>query len=107
MYAQTDTIAHPSLSLDTMGLAARRAVLRSRPPVQRFLIRSWEYIPAARLAILGIRTAVVLWLLFLSAMLFAAHNPWAWTLLPAAAAVAAISLWVFTTAKKGWPVVKA
>jgi hypothetical protein len=107
MYAQTATIAHPSPSLDTMGLAARRAALRSRPLIQRVLIRSWEYIPAARVAILGIRTAVVLWLVFLSAMLFVAHNPWAWTLIPAAAALAAISLWVFMTARKGWPVVKA
>ena len=34
-------------------------------------------------------------------------NAWGWTLLPAAAAVLAISAWVFTTAAKGWPVAEA
>jgi hypothetical protein len=32
---------------------------------------------------------------------------WGWTLPPAAVAVFAVSLWVFTTAEKGWPVVDA
>jgi hypothetical protein len=30
-----------------------------------------------------------------------------WLLVPAALAVLAIALWVFTTAQKGWPVAKA
>jgi hypothetical protein len=46
-------------------------------------------------------------LVFLGAVLLSAGNAWGWTLLPAAAAVAALSVWVFTTAAKGWPVVEA
>ena len=32
---------------------------------------------------------------------------WGWTLLPAAVAVLALTLWVFASAAKGWPVVEA
>jgi hypothetical protein len=106
MYAQTDTIA-PSSSSSAARQATRRAALQTRPPIQRVLIRSWEYIPPVRLAILGIRMLVTLWLVFLGALLLSAGNASGWALFPAAAAVAAISLWVFTTAAKGWPVVKA
>jgi len=106
MYAQTDTIA-PSSSPSATRLATSRAALQSRPPIQRVLIRSWEYIQPVRLAVLGIRILVTLWLVFLGALLLSAGNASGWALFPAAAAVAAISLWVFTTAAKGWPVVKA
>lgn len=106
MYAQTDTIA-PSSPSSAARLATRRATLQTRPPVQRVLIRSWEYIPAARVAILGIRMIVTLWLVFLGALLLSAGNGSGWALFPAAAGVAAISFWVFTTAAKGWPVVTA
>jgi hypothetical protein len=101
MYAQTDNRAPSS-----WPLAARptRATLRTRPRIQRTLIRSWEYIQPVRVSILIVRLLVVLWLVFLSAVLMSAGNTWGWTLLLAAAAVLAVSVWVFTTAAKGWPV---
>jgi hypothetical protein len=101
MYAQTDTIAPMPGSP-----AARptRATLQTRPLIQRALIRSWEYIPAARISILIVRMLVVLWLLFLSGALLWANNAWGLTLIPAAGAVFAVAFWVFDTASKGWPV---
>jgi hypothetical protein len=100
MQAQLDTTAPSSPS------AARptRAILRTRPRIQRTLIRSWEYIRPIRISILIVRLLVVVWLLVLGALLLSMGNAWGWTLLPAAAAVLAISFWVFTTATKGWPV---
>jgi hypothetical protein len=101
MYAQTDYIAPvsgPSAARPT------RATLQTRPLIQRALIRSWEYIPAARISILIVRMLVVLWLLFLSGALLWANNAWGLTLLPAAGAVFAVAFWVFDTASKGWPV---
>lgn len=106
MYAQTDTIA-PSSPSSAVRLATRRAALQTRPPIQRVLIRSWEYIPPVRVAILGIRMLVTLWLIFLAGLLLFAGSAWGWAMFPAAAAVAVISFWVFRTAAKGWPVVKA
>jgi hypothetical protein len=106
MYAQTETIA-PSSPSFAVRLAARRAALQTRPPIQRVLVRSWEYIPPVRVAILGIRMAVTGWLVFLGAMLLASNIGWGWALFPAAAVVAAISIWVFVTAAKGWPGVEA
>jgi len=50
-----------------------------------------------------VRLLVVLWLAFLGAELLSANYTWGWTLLAAAAAMLAISAWVFTTAAKGWP----
>ena len=88
-------------------MTASRATLRSRPRIQRTLIRSWEYIRPVRVTILVIRLLVVGWLVFLGAALGSAGNVWGWTLLPAAAAVFAFSVWVFTTAAKGWPAVQA
>lgn len=88
-------------------MTASRATLRSRPRIQRTLIRSWEYIRPVRVTILVIRLLVVGWLVFLGAALMSAGNAWGWTLLPAAAAVFAFSVWVFTTAAKGWPAVQA
>lgn len=100
MYAHNDTTAPPS-----WPPAARpaRASLRTRPRIQRALIRSWEYIQPVRVTLLAIRLLVVLWLVFVGAALLSVDNTWGWTLLPAAAAVLAISAWVFTTAAKGWP----
>jgi len=84
-------------------MTATRATLRTRPRNQRILIRSWEYIPAARITILVIQLLVVLWIAFLGAALLWGDNAWGWTLLAAAVAVLALSVWVFTTAAKGWP----
>jgi hypothetical protein len=104
MYAQTDNRAPSSWSP-----AARptRATLRTRPLIQRTLIRSWEYIRPVRVSILIVRLLVVLWLVFLGAALMSAGHAWGWILLPAAVAVLALSAWIFTTAAKGWPVVEA
>jgi hypothetical protein len=101
MYAQTDTIAPVS---GPPTARPTRATLQTRPRIQRSLIRSWEYIPAVRITVLVVRLLVVLWLLFLAGALTAAGTGWGLTLLPAAVAVFAIALWVFNTAKKGWPV---
>ena len=84
-----------------------RSALKTRPRIQRASIRSWEYIRPVRVTILVIRLLVVLWLVALGAVMLSASNAWGWTLLPAAAAVFAVSVWVFTTAAKGWPVVEA
>lgn len=87
----------------TNTAATRRAALRTRPPFQRALIRSWEYTPAIRATVLIVRLLVVLWLTFLGALLLSADNAWGWVLFPSAAAVLAIGVWVFVTAAKGWP----
>jgi hypothetical protein len=84
-----------------------RATLRTRPRIQRALIRSWQYIQPVRVIFLVIRLLVVLWLIVLSAILLSAGTAWGWTLIPAAVAAFAVSFWVFSTAAKGWPVVDA
>jgi hypothetical protein len=81
-----------------------RTTLRTRPRIQRTLIRSWEYIQPVRVSVLIVRLLVVAWLVFLGAVLMSAGHTWGWILLPAAAAVLAVGVWVFTTAGKGWPV---
>ena len=103
MYAENDNTAPSSRSF-----AARptRATLRTRPRIQRTLIRSWEYIQPIRVSILAIRLLVVVWLVVLGAVLMSAGNTWGWTLLPAAVAAFAVSFWVFSTAAKGWPAVE-
>ncbi len=106
MYAQTATTAPSSWSSGVRPTSSR-ATLRTRPRIQRTLIRSWEYIQPVRVTVLVIRLLVVLWLVFLGVVLLSAGNAWGLTLLPAAAAVFALSVWVFTTAAKGWPVVEA
>ena len=100
MYTLNDNTTSPSWSS-----AARptRATLRTRPRIQRALIRSWEYTQSVRVTFLVVRLLVVLWLVVLAAVLLSAGNAWGWTLLPAAVAVLALSAWVFTTAAKGWP----
>jgi hypothetical protein len=106
MYALNDTTA-PSSGPSAVRQTTNRATLRTRPPIQRLLIRSWEYIEPVRVAILVIRMLVVLWLLVLAGILVSAGHPVGWTLIPAAVAVAAASRWVFNTAAKGWPVAEA
>jgi hypothetical protein len=103
MYAQNDNTTPSSWSSATRPTPA---TLRTRPRIQRTLIRSWEYIQPVRVSILIVRLLVVLWLVSLGALLISAGNTWGWTLLPAAVAVLALSVWVFTTAAKGWPVVE-
>ena len=100
MYAQNDSTAPSSWSY---APRPPRATLRTRPRIQRTLIRSWEYIQPVRVTVLVIRMLVVVWLIFLGAALLSAGNAWGWTLPPAAAAVLALSVWIFTTAAKGWP----
>jgi hypothetical protein len=106
MYAQTDTTTSSSSSF-AARLADSRATLRTRPPIQRALIRSWEYLPSVRAAVLAIRLLVTMWLLVLSGLLMHAGHSWGWILVPAAAGVSAYGFWVFHTAAKGAPAAKA
>ena len=53
MYAQLDSTTLSSRS--SARLTASRATLRSRPLIQRALIRSWEYIKPVRVALLAFR----------------------------------------------------
>jgi hypothetical protein len=117
MYAQKDTTAlwdSPTTSENAHQLPAEgttmgtnRATLRTRPRIQRALIRSWEYIQPVRITFLVIRLLVVAWLVFLGALLMSSGYDWGWTLLLAAVGTLALSIWVFTTAAKGWPAAKA
>jgi hypothetical protein len=100
MHAQNDNTAPARSSV----ARPPRATLRTRPRIQRTLIRSWEYSQPIRVTVLVIRQLVVLWLVFLGAELLSAGYTWGWTLLATAVAVLALSVWVFTTAAKGWPV---
>jgi small-conductance mechanosensitive channel len=100
MYAQVDTTAR---SLGSSTARPTRATLRTRPRIQRSLIRSWEYIQPVRISILVVRLMVVLWQIFLAVELTSAGYTWGWSLLAAAAAMLAVSVWVFATATKGWP----
>jgi hypothetical protein len=98
MYAHTDYMtreSRPSAARPT------RASLRTRPRIQRVLIRSWEYVRPVRVSILAIRMVVGVWLVVLGAVLTSAGYAWGWALLPAAVAMFAISVWVFSTAAKG------
>jgi hypothetical protein len=106
MSAQTsEKVLQPSTA--TTNTTPSRATLQTRPRVQRALIRSWEYRRPFRITVLIIRLLVVMWLFVLTDLLMSAGQGWAWLLVPAALAVFAITLWVFTTAQKGWPVAKA
>jgi hypothetical protein len=84
-----------------------RASLQTRPGIQRWLIRYWEYIRPVRVTVLVIRMLVVLWMIVLGVILPSSGHAWGWILFPGAAAVFALSIWVFSTAAKGWPVDKA
>jgi hypothetical protein len=103
MYAQTSTHRPSTVAAP----APSRAVLQTRPLIQRAVIRSWEYRRPYRIAILAIRLLVALWLLVLTAILTSYDYQVGWALLPAAICVAAIAVWVYQTADKGWPVDKA
>jgi hypothetical protein len=92
---------------DATSTTPSRATLQTRPRIQRALIRSWEYNRPFRITVLIIRVLVVMWLFVLTDLLVSNGFAWAWALPPAAVAVLAITLWVFTTAQKGWPVVDA
>jgi hypothetical protein len=106
MYAQTsEKVIQPPA--DATNTTPSRATLQTRPRVQRACIRSWEYIRPIRITVLVIRMLVVMWLFVLTDLLVSNGVAWGWTLPPAAVAVFAVSLWVFTTAEKGWPVVDA
>lgn len=104
MYAQTDNATYSSVSSTARPT---RATLKTRPRFQRTLIRSWEYIQPVRVSILVVRMMVTLWLIFVGTMLMSAGHTWGWTLLPAAGATLALSVWMFAIAAKGWPVVEA
>ena len=84
-----------------------RSALRTRPIIQRASIRSWEYVKPIRIVVLAIRLLVALWLVVLTGILVSNGFVWGWALLAAAVAVAAIGIWVFSTAEKGWPAVEA
>lgn len=104
MNASTHT-AVPTTSF--ARLSTIRATLRTRPLIQRALIRSWEYRRPIRSTLLALRMLVTLWLVFVGGALLSGGYTWGVALFPAAAAVAAISIWVFATAAKGWPVAGA
>jgi hypothetical protein len=101
MYALTDNTASPPRQS-----AARptRAALKSRPRIERSLIRSWEYIQPVRVSVLVVRLMVTLWLIFLGTILMSTGYTWGWTLFLAAGAVLAVGMWVFAIAGRGWPV---
>ena len=106
MYAQTSgTVLQPPTH--AANTTPSRATLKTRPRIQRALIRSWEYSLPVRITVLAIRLLVVMWLFVLTSVLVSNGTAWGWTLPPAAVAVFAIALWVFTTAQKGWPVADA
>src|SRR5580698_10630692 len=93
-------------TLPRSGMSTTRAALRTRPRVQRILIRSWEYIPAGRITILTLRLVAALVVAVVGITLVSTAHWWALLSLVAALAVAALALWVYTTAAKGWPAQK-
>jgi hypothetical protein len=99
MYASTGNTVTPRSPVS-------RAALRTRPPVQRALIRYWEYNKTVRVTVFVIRLLVVAWLVFLGGALLYGGISWGWLLFPAAVGTLALGTWIFTTAGKGWPVVK-
>jgi hypothetical protein len=95
----TGQAAPPRPGLSTTS----RAVLRTRPRIQRIMIRYWEYIPAVRVAVLTLRLLATLVLVITGIALLSAASWWGLAALAGAVAVASFALWVFTTAAKGWP----
>jgi hypothetical protein len=113
MYAQDhDTVTSSQSAADSVSRSSAggapgnpsRATLQTRPLIQRAGIRSWEYVKPVRVTFMVIRMLVVLWMIVLGVILPSSGHAWGLIFLPAAAAVFAISLWVFSTAAKGWPV---
>jgi hypothetical protein len=108
MYAQTsEKVRQAPVGAITTTRRPTRAALQTRPRIQRACIRSWEYVRPVRITVMIIRMLVVMWLFVLTSILVTNGMAWGWTLIPAAVAVLALSLWVFTTAEKGWPAVDA
>ncbi len=81
-----------------------RATLRTRPRIQRTLIRSWEYIPAVRITVQLIRLLAALTLAIEGIALLTIRNWWGLAVLATAIAIVPFTIWVFSTAAKGWPV---
>ena len=106
MYAQAspNTIQPPA---DATHATPSRATLRTRPDVQRALIRSWEYRRPIRITVLAIRLVVTMWLFVLTGILVSHGHAVGYVLVPAAIGVFAFGLWVFKTAERGWPVAGA
>lgn len=100
MYALIDNAA---ASPPQSAARPTRATLKSRPRIQRALIRSWEYIEPVRFGVLVVRLLVALWLVFLAGILMSAGYTWGWTMFLAAAAVVAVGMYVFAIAGRGWP----
>jgi hypothetical protein len=96
--------SHPA---GMLRMSASRATLRTRPRIQRAVIRSWEYIPAVRVTILAIRLLVVVFMTFAGFELLTISTWWGLLTLVTAMAVLPFSLWLFSTAAKGWPVAGA
>jgi hypothetical protein len=101
MYALMDNTAPTS---QHSPARPTRATLKSRPRIQRALIRSWEYIQPVRVSVLVVRVLVALWLVVLGTLLVSTGYPLGWTLFLGAAAVLAAGMWVFAIAGRGWPV---
>jgi hypothetical protein len=106
MYAPTDNAPRPQLLPAGGTPGPSRASLRARPRVQRVTIRSWEYIPAVRAALLALRLLGVLGMGVVGIALLTISDRWGLLLLALAVAMAPLSAWVFTTAARGWPVAK-
>jgi hypothetical protein len=107
MYAPTHD-GPPSHTSPAGGMIMNsRATLRSRPRIQRILIRSWEYIPAVRVTALVLRLLSVPCLTVVGVALLSISNWWGLLLLTVAVAVVPLGVWIFTTAAKGWPAVQA
>ena len=87
MYAQTsqNVLQPPATAANT---TPSRATLKTRPRIQRALIRSWEYNRPVRITVLVLRLLVVLWLFVLTDLLVSNGFAWGWTL-PAAALASA------------------
>jgi protein-S-isoprenylcysteine O-methyltransferase Ste14 len=99
MSVQLNRVAAPSRPARS---TPSRATLRTRPRIQRILIRSWEYIPAVRATLLILRLLAVLVMAVEGVALLSISNWWGLAILAVAFAVLPLSLWVFATAAKGW-----
>jgi len=97
-------LSHEATPLRSGMGTTSRAALRTRPRAQRILIRSWEYIPAVRGTILALRLLGALVLATVGIGTLSTSVGWGLLSLAFALAVLPFSLWVFTTAAKGWPV---
>lgn len=100
------TATHDSLQTPETGMnmnPASRTTLKTRPRHQRILIRSWEYIPAVRITFLTFRLLVLL-VVTIAGIALLTNSDWS-GLLALALVFAALpfSLWIFSTASKGWP----